>query len=416
MAVLLHFAGTDRPPKAGLIFPSRSGELPRPHFGAAFAPLEPCSGPIDDMHRLRDLTINLMVSLASALLFLALCEFVVFRFVWLASDTPRLDFRNDIVRYAPNQRGIWRVRDEIAAPYRINAQGWNSGSGDYVRERHPGVARIAVVGDSFVEALQVPYDSSLAEVLGRELNDKGQPAEIYRFGISGAPLSQYVHMVEREVVGYRPDWIVVNVVHNDFDESYDYIRGRYTSSFMKFKVADGKVTGETPPAPWQPGLIETLRLTATVRFLFYRWQVHPQALIDLLLPRPAGAAEPRYQANIDVGRVLANRRDIEAVSDHALARLAALAASIGARLLVVMDGDRHAIYRGQLNGPVLALNRILGQAAERHHIAFLDLQPEFAADWAAHHRRFDFDVDGHWNELAHAIAAIAIAGRIRQAR
>lgn len=368
------------------------------------------------MHRLRQIVINLSVSLVSLLLFLALCEFVVFRYIWLASDAPRLDFRDDVVRYAPNQQGIWRVRDEIAAPYRINAQGWNSGIGDYLRERRPGVARIAVVGDSFVEALQVAYGDSLAEVLARVLTAGGQPAEVYRFGISGAPLSQYVYMVEREVTGYRPDWIVVNVVHNDFDESYKFVQGRYTSSFMKFRVADGKVTGELPPTPWRPRLIETLRQIATGRFLLYRWQVRPQVLVNLVLTRPAGIAEGSIAANVNNSRVLADRRGVEAVADHAAARLTALASSIGARLLIVMDGDRDAIYRGQAESPALALNRIMAEAAERHRIAFLDLQPLFAADWVAHHRRFNFYADGHWNKLGHSIVGHAVAERIKQDR
>ena len=69
------------------------------------------------MHRLRNTAINLSISLTSVLVFLALCEFVVFRCVWLASDAPQLDFVNGVIRYAPSQQGIWRVRDEIAASY-----------------------------------------------------------------------------------------------------------------------------------------------------------------------------------------------------------------------------------------------------------------------------------------------------------
>jgi hypothetical protein len=366
------------------------------------------------MRRLRDFAINLSVSLVSVLLFLALCEFVVFRFVWLASDAPRLDYKNDVVRYAPNQQGVWRLRDEVAAPYRINAQGWNSGLGDYARERRAGTLRIAAVGDSYVEALQVAYNASFGEALSRKLGASGTPAEVFRVGMSGAPLSQYVHMVEREVVGYRPAWIVVVVVHNDFDESYRFVQGRYTSSFMKFRVADGKVAGELPPTPWRPTWTDTLRQTATARFLLYRWQVRPQPIIDLFLPRRP-TTEP-WAANVNVRRVLAEQPEIAAVADHAAMRLAALAARIGARLLLVMDGDRHAIYRGETTSPVLALNRIMAAAAARHGIAFLDLQPVFAAHWTAHHQRFDCDADGHWNELGHALVGSALAERIQQAR
>ena len=156
------------------------------------------------------------------------------------------------MRYVPNQSGIWRVENEIAAPYAINAQGWNSGAGDYVVARTPGVGRVAVVGDSMVEAMQVPHDKSMSERLAEELSRDGKRSEVYRFAVSGAPLSQYLYMIEREVLSYRPDWIVVVMTHNDFDEMFQFVQGRYTSSFLKLRVTDGKVE-EIPPVPWKAG-------------------------------------------------------------------------------------------------------------------------------------------------------------------
>jgi hypothetical protein len=63
---------------------------------------------------------------------------------------------------------------------------------------------------------------------------------------------------------------------------------------VKFRVEDPKVTGELAPMPWRPGAIELLRQTATARFFLYRWQMRPQTIVDLLLPRAAGAAESPY--------------------------------------------------------------------------------------------------------------------------
>ena len=342
--------------------------------------------------------------LVSIMVFLAFCEFVVFRVVWIASDVPANAFVDAVVRYAPNQRGVWRVRDEIAAPYRINAQGWNSGIGDYAVARRPGVARIAVVGDSYVEALQVPYDSSLGERLAPELGGAGHPVEVYRFGISGAPMSQYLQMIEHEAVHYRPDWVVVLIVHNDFDESYKFKAGRYTSSFLKLRVEAGKVVGEIGPLAWRPGALEWLRQTATARFFLYRWQVRPEWLVNLLLPRAEAAAA----ANTDIDAVLADREGVAAVTDYLFGRIDAVVHAIGARLILAMDGDRFAIYRDS-DSPALALNRLAADAAARHHIPFVDLEPVFLADWREEHRRFDFDADGHWNEHGHAVAAAAIA-------
>ncbi len=357
--------------------------------------------------------INLSLILGSILIFLLFCELVVFRFVWLASDAPWLDFVNDVVRYAPNQEGVWRIRDEIAAPYRINEQGWNSGTGDYAIARKPGVPRVALIGDSFVEAMQVASTASLAAMLAPALSGSGRPTEVYRFGISGAPLSQYVHMLEREAVRYRPDWVVVVVVHNDFDESYQFKLGRYTSSFMKFRVEDAKVVRELPPTPWRRDSIEWLRQTATWRFMRIRRGMRADAIADWLWTNRAGAAVPEYAANVEIRSTLAERPEVMAVADHAVVRLATLASGIEARLLIVMDGDRHAIYQGS-SSSALELNRIMLAAAGRHGVNFLDLHQIFEAHWTAHHQRFDFNADGHWNELGHSVAGAAIAERIRR--
>jgi hypothetical protein len=370
------------------------------------------------MRRKREWLINLAVMAASVVLFLAFCEFVVFRFVLLASDVPANDDVNDVVRYAPNQRGVWRVRDEIAAPYAINGQGWNSASGDYSRERTPGLSRIAVVGDSFVEGLQVAPDRNFAEFIGRA---RHEPTQVYRFGIAGAPMSQYLHMIDREVAGYRPDCVVVLLVHNDFDESFRFMPGRYTSSFRKLKVEGDRVVGEIPPQPWRSGPSEWLRRTATARFLFYRWQVrpeillHPRAILDSLLPRPKQAppdVEPRMQANIDVHAVLAQEAEIKATMGYLTARIAERAKDMGAKLVFAMDGHRSAIYLGIGASPALELNRLAAEAAAKRGVPFVDLQPAFQADWEANHRRFDFDSDNHWNEHGHEVAAKAIGSAL----
>ena len=190
--------------------------------------------------------------------------------------------------------------------------------------------------------------------------------------------------------------------------SYQFVQGRYTSSFMKFHIENGKVVGELPPTPWRPTWTETVRQTATVRFFLYRWQVRPQLVIDFFLPRAAAAAA--------VDRAPAPHPDLVAVADYGVARLAALARDLGARLLLVMDADRHRIYTGDTSSPAYGLNRMMAATAERHGVALLDLHPVFAAHWAAHRRRFNFAADPHWNELGHTLAGNAIAEHIKTAR
>jgi hypothetical protein len=134
-------------------------------------------------------------------------------------------------------------------------------------------------------------------------------------------------------------------------------------------------------------------------------------LVDLFVPGPAGAGAG-LAGNVEIGRVLGLRRDVTTVAEHASARLAALAKRAGARLIFVMDGDRQAIYRGDKTSPALQLNRILADAAARRGVDLVDMHPVFAEHWSDHHERFEFISDGHWNALAHAVVARALAKHI----
>ena len=169
------------------------------------------------MKLLRNLLLSAIV-LISVLCFL---ELVMFRYVLLPSDLPRLAGNDTgVLKFLPNQTGTYRIRDEIDAPFRVNANGWNSDHGAYKTEKDTTSPRICIVGDSYIEALQVQYDSSIAERLEDYLG--GAVDSVYRFGLSGAPLSQYLYMIEEEVLAFQPQYVVVNLVPNDFLESINF--------------------------------------------------------------------------------------------------------------------------------------------------------------------------------------------------
>ena len=234
---------------------------------------------------------------------------------------------------------------------------------------------------------------------------------MYRFSVSGAPLSQYLYMIEREVLAYRPDWIVVVMTHNDFDEMFQFVQGRYTSSFLKLRVTGEKVE-EIPPVPWKAGATEWARHSATARFWYYRWRLRIDTIRDLFLtPARAGADADRWEANIASEPLLRQLPTIRLTTDHVFARLAALSQHEGPRVLLALDGVRAATYSGRPSG-LLALNRMCAELAERHSLPFVDLHAAFSADWTTHHRRFEYEADYHWNEYGHAVAARAVAQAI----
>lgn len=334
---------------------------------------------------------------------LLLCELVIMRALLAPSDMPRMAFENGVIKYRPHQSGVYRRGNEVEAPYRINDSGWNSGHATYSISSRDSRLRVLIAGDSFIEAFQVPFDASVAEELEKALGERR--AAVFRMGMSGAPLSQYVQMLRREGVRYRPDLVIVNLVHNDFLESFRRQPGRYTRSFRLLRVREAKVVGEQPPQPWRPGWREWVGQLATIRYLYYRWGVTPRAVLRGM--RSANAAQ--FEANVDVARVAEYETEVRNVTRALLQELVTLSREAGFRLLLLMDGDRGAIYKGhEVASRALELNAMVAHLAGELGIELLDLQQTFRQDFRRHGRRFEFDHDGHWNAYAHRRVAHAL--------
>ena len=103
-------------------------------------------------------------------------------------------------RLRPGAAG-WNSR-EGKAYVTINADGWR---GPRVMPRKPpNTLRIAVLGDSFVEAVHVPYEQSVCAVLQQELAQhcgvaSRQQVEVLNFGMTAYGTAQELLTLREEV-------------------------------------------------------------------------------------------------------------------------------------------------------------------------------------------------------------------------
>ena len=116
----------------------------------------------------------------------------------------------------PGARGWYRR--EGKAYVRINRDGFRGP--DYSKDKPPGVVRIAVVGDSYAEAIQVAEDKTFVAVAGRMLADcpalKGKRVEAMNFGVDGYGTAQELLTLRRRVWAYSPDIVALAIfVGND---------------------------------------------------------------------------------------------------------------------------------------------------------------------------------------------------------
>jgi len=111
----------------------------------------------------------------------------------------------------PNSKGIWSK--EGFSRVEINSKGWNDYERNYSKKRK--TIRVAVVGDSFIEALQVDKSKAIGSVMESWLNKDcnsipaDQNIEVLSFGASGWGTGQMYLTITNEIVDYKPDYVVL---------------------------------------------------------------------------------------------------------------------------------------------------------------------------------------------------------------
>jgi hypothetical protein len=112
-------------------------------------------------------------------------------------------------RLQPGFRGWWMK--EGKAFIQINQYGFRHGQRG--PDKPPGTLRLAVLGDSFIEAFQVPDEQTFCAVLERELAGcdafRGRSIEVLNFGVSGYGTTQELLMLREYVWQYDPDLVVL---------------------------------------------------------------------------------------------------------------------------------------------------------------------------------------------------------------
>src|SRR5438045_210272 len=90
---------------------------------------------------------------------------------------------------------------------------------EHTKPKPPGTLRVAVVGDSYPEALQVDVADAFWAVAERKLQAcpalGGRNIEFINFGVSGYGTTQELITLEQQVWAYQPDIILLAVTTNN---------------------------------------------------------------------------------------------------------------------------------------------------------------------------------------------------------
>lgn len=136
----------------------------------------------------------------------------------------------------PEAEGWWKR--EGKAYIKINSAGLRDR--EHARAKPPNTLRIAVLGDSYAEALQVPMEKAFWSILEREI--KGCPAlagrepEVVNFGVSGYGTAQELLTLRHRVWPYAPDIVLLAVTTgNDILNNSRVLEQDSMKPFFAFK-------------------------------------------------------------------------------------------------------------------------------------------------------------------------------------
>jgi hypothetical protein len=119
--------------------------------------------------------------------------------------------------YALRPRAEGWYRKEGEAYVRINSDGLRDQ--EHSLTKPPDTVRIAVVGDSYPEALSVSLEEAFWRVMGKRLQEcnafPGQKIEVINFGVSGYGTAQELLTLRGQVWKYSPDIVMLAVTTNN---------------------------------------------------------------------------------------------------------------------------------------------------------------------------------------------------------
>ena len=316
-----------------------------------------------------------------------------------ALETQPVNQRQPYKHFKPQREAVfssgWDF--QLVNKVRVNNVGFVNAQ-DYSREARSPL--LAVIGDSYVEALMVAHADTIH---GRLAAAAGQRGRVYSFGASGAALSQYLAYARYARETFSPHALVVVVVGNDFDESLLEYKSAGGYHYLA-AGSEGKLCLQLQP--YEPTVLGLLvRRSALARYLAYN--------LSLANLRNRFRNSKRFVGNVP-SDVDAHRsmKSIQVI-DYFLEALPAQSGVSPSATVIVVDAMRPQLYDkaslGEAQNSYFARMRahLLGRGRDLGY-AMVDMQPRLMERHAKDGARFEWSFDGHWNSIGHEEAATAV--------
>ena len=371
--------------------------------------------------------------------------------------------------YATDYYRGFALRPGIEGHYQREGESYVRINGDGQRDREHSktkpadTVRIAVLGDSFAEAMHVPMEQTFWSLLERKLEEchafPGKHVEVLNFGVSGYGTAQEILTLRQKVWDFSPDVVVLAfTTYNDiYDNSralsktpdvpyFTYRNGElvYDSSFRDSSAYQWHDSKLSRLGRWFHDHLRLVQLVHYAQFVgklrLTEWRNQRRAAATPTPQQtPAAPTAPRSTLTADdigIDNVIYvepqddNWKEAWRVTEGLIRQMSDEVRQRGAKFVVVTLSNAIQVYPDPVvrqnfmkhigTSSVFYPNLRLKNFAQRQQIDFLDLAEPmqvFADQNKIFLHGFGKDLgNGHWNPDGHRLAADLIAQKLCQSK
>ena len=335
------------------------------------------------------------------------------------------------------------LRTEFQNSFKLNEYGWNDKSPALVKE--PGVFRILVVGDSYVEGGQVKYEENFTRLIDKKLNANSKITfEVLNMGVAGYGTTQEYLLLRQVIPIFKPDMVILafltaNDIRNNYfllNEGTDnwlkatrpYLNINQEKSEIKYPGSYGR--SKINRLGWKYEIYDSSRLLQTI----HRFLVRSNFIADLMVKTgflSKGSLLSLHGVPIDF-QIYSNYfndtwENAWLTTEDLLVRVKEYLEEQGVRLLVSVLNSREQLHDKDWEDVLstypemkaisnwrrqLPNDRVV-EILEKHNILYIDLLPPFRNRIkSGRSERLHYYLDGHWNPSGHELAANLITKEV----
>lgn len=321
--------------------------------------------------------------------------------------------------HIPGKKGI-HTGANFRVKIQINSQGLRDK--EHTQEKPAGTYRIVVLGDSFMEALQMPLEDIFSRQLEKKLQEvtPDKKIEVINLGCGGFGTDQEYLSLKHLGLSYKPDLVILAFFStNDVRDNY------FERNKPRFNLdAQGKLSAE--PFSFKPpsAAKSLLKKSKAVNNLFMKL-AESHKLYNLMARLGIAAGGPRGQINDQRVYSKVYPEDWNKAWELTLALIQEtrqLSESSGAKFLLLHLTSREQLRDESSRKGLLAQgfdverpDKILQDFSRKNELSYLSLIYPFRDYLVKHHLKTeDFHMwgDNHWTALSHRLAAEEVKAKV----